>query len=134
MACPEPNQEANRNLQYVIDHVFLPPKLPKKHDKDSNKLQHELSKIVLASAKTYASFLSPQERIQWGPILRMLTKIEAAYDSPALSDFQVKSCIDRMRNGGAYIANLLSTHTPNRMVFRCLRLSHPSAERGSRHA
>jgi hypothetical protein len=104
MARTEPNRQ---QLQYIIDHVFLPPKLPEKHDDDSAELQCALAEFVNDSAERCAQFLPPQERVRWVPILQMLKNITITSKSAALSEFSLENCIKDMQDGGMYIVNQL---------------------------
>jgi hypothetical protein len=105
MACTEPNQQRIRKLQYLIDHVFLPPKILQKHDEDLAELQCALAQFVCDSAKRYAQFLPQHEQPRWDPILQMLKNIAITSDSAALSDFALEKCIKEMQDGGVYIVN-----------------------------
>jgi len=105
MACTEPNQQRIRKLQYLIDHVFLPPKILQKHDEDLAELQCALAQFICDSAKRYAQFLPQHEQPRWDPILQMLKNIAITSDSAALSDFALEKCIKEMQDGGVYIVN-----------------------------
>jgi hypothetical protein len=105
MADTEPNQQRIRELRYLIDHVFLPPKLPQKHDEDSAELQLAIAQFAYRSAVLYAQCLPLQEQPRWNPILRMLENIAITSDPAALSKFLLEKCIKDMQDGGVYILN-----------------------------
>jgi hypothetical protein len=89
----------------LINHIFLPPKLPEGREKDSNKLQSALAQFVYNSANNYVQFLPSHEQLRWDPILRMLKNIAALSDSTTLSELSVEKCIKDMTTSGVSIHN-----------------------------
>jgi hypothetical protein len=89
-------------LHYVVDHVFLPPKLPQKDDSsDSNDAT--LCDMVYQVAKAYRNVLPARTQRRWTPILEMLYNIHTLHQS-SLSDDRIISAMQDMRPGG--ISNL----------------------------
>jgi hypothetical protein len=89
-------------LHYVVDHVFLPPKLPQEDDSsDSNDAA--LCDLVCQVAKAYCNDLPASKQGRWAPILKMLDNIHTFHKS-SLSDNQIVSAMQDMQPGG--ISNL----------------------------
>ncbi|KAK2793814.1 hypothetical protein FQN51_001032 [Onygenales sp. PD_10] len=62
---------ANPHLSYVIDHVFLPPKLPQKDDYTFENSKG-LIKTCLRALKKFQSFLAPEVHPKWTTLVAML--------------------------------------------------------------
>ena len=61
-------------LRYVLNHVFLPPKLPQQDDYDA---EHEaaLCQFVYGASLEFATFLSPSQQLQWSIVIQMLKNL-----------------------------------------------------------
>ncbi len=73
-------------LQSVLDHVFLPPKLPQA---DDHKLSQDilLSRLVYDSARDFGASLSQQQQAGWSIVIKMvglLAKMAQNLDTAAL--------------------------------------------------
>ncbi|KAK2742649.1 hypothetical protein FQN55_007768 [Onygenales sp. PD_40] len=62
---------ANPHLSYVIDHLFLPPKLPQKDDYTFENSK-ALIKACLRASKKFQSFLAPEVHPKWTTLVEML--------------------------------------------------------------
>lgn len=100
------------DLEYAINHVFLPPKLPQKGDLS---LPHErkLCEFAYNAARTYRSSLSSeQQRNRWVPVIAMLENLGATQADEELSQPQIVEWISNMNPLGT--SSLF--HTPFRRV------------------
>jgi hypothetical protein len=89
-------------LHYVVDHVFLPPKLPQEDDSsDSNDAT--LCDMVHKAAEAFCNVLPAHKQGRWTPILKMLDNIHTLHQS-SFRDDQIISAMQDMRPGG--ISNL----------------------------
>ena|ERR1700722_18989603 len=117
------------DLQYIIEHIFLPPRLPDSHDKNSDQKQHTLARVIFRIAKQFRA--NDEER--WTRILQLLENVQNTYDSLALSETQVVECINRMQDGG----NLTMLFLPLLLItihHRCPGPPHSRAKRWHYHA
>ncbi len=62
-------------LNYIINHVFLPPILPQEDDRDE-KHESGLCSILLECAQRYQSHLDENGQQKWSHILKMLQNFE----------------------------------------------------------
>ena len=58
-------------MRYILNHVFLPPKLPQKDDYDAD-LDAALCRLVYDAALEFAAFLSESQQGRWSTVSRML--------------------------------------------------------------
>lgn len=58
-------------MNYIIDHVFLPPKLPQKDDSDARKSASLIDEL-LAALRSLQLHISEQERSEWIPCIKMV--------------------------------------------------------------
>lgn len=87
---------SKEDLSYVIDHVFLPPKLPQADDFDVTK-EHSLCSLVHGAAQEYTLFTADE---RWNPIPKMLKLIHEAHRSHVLSNDQIIASMAAMQSGG----------------------------------
>lgn len=63
------------NLDYIIRHVFLPPKLPQKDDENFEKgtclIEAVLAALILFQQE-YVSEQQEEERAEWGACVKMV--------------------------------------------------------------
>lgn len=100
------------NLEYIFNHVFLPPKLPDQADKNSEKNTSALLDVVEEAARAYQKQLtgSVQPRIQarWDSSIKMLSTLGELQNSKSLSKEKLSSAIENMGTGGNGPLNLVS--------------------------
>ena len=87
------------NLQYIFNHVFLPPRLPETNDNDDDH-KHELvlCKLITECAQKYRQCLHGDSRKEWSHIVRMLLNLQNL--TSGLSETELKRSITGMRRGG----------------------------------
>ena len=89
------------HLEYIVDHVFLPPKLRGDHTSITTAVNHSLVTVILGIAKEYHSKLPGQvERSRWEPMTKMLAILQKSTDSGGLSSSLIADSIDAMIGGG----------------------------------
>jgi len=66
--------DPSQSLHYIINHVFLPPKLPGKDDSD---VKHESVLIEECEAvlRSFQAYISPNGHWRWAVCTRMLSKM-----------------------------------------------------------
>lgn len=89
-------EEDNPPLEYIITHVFCPPRLPCADD-HSTVNDHALIRAVVGAANAYTQVVDQPE---WPPIAKMLENLAANVQSPRLDKKRVISQLNRMRTGG----------------------------------
>lgn len=62
------------DLEYLINHVFLPPKRPQKDDSRFEADVHLIEEL-LAALKEFQAHLLEQQRAEWGPCIKMLSNM-----------------------------------------------------------
>lgn len=60
-----------KDLNYIINHVFLPSKLPQKDDSNATK-GASLVKEVLLALRSFQDSIPEQERSEWIPCIKMV--------------------------------------------------------------
>ena len=60
-----------KDLDYIIDHVFLPSKLPQKDDSNTTK-GASLVEEVLAALRLLQAHVPKQARLEWVPCIKMV--------------------------------------------------------------
>lgn len=56
--------EMQKDLNYIINHVFLPPKLPQKDDSNDTKSAALIGQ-VLAALRSFQAYVPEHERPEW---------------------------------------------------------------------
>jgi hypothetical protein len=67
---PEPSSKED-TLRYVLNHVFLPPKLPQQDDYDAEN-DAALCRFAYEASLEFATFLSQSQQRQWSIVIQML--------------------------------------------------------------
>ena len=88
-------------LEYIINHVFCPLKLPQRND---HSLENDLALLqaVVDAALTFNDQLPPYEQLLWMSIMKMLQNLKDSIRFSTLSAKEVESQISAMYNGGLY--------------------------------
>lgn len=96
-------------LHSVIDHVFLPPKLPQRADPpDRDRNVHLLlAKLLVDYAEDYAHVLPDMQQATWAHICRMLRHVGARVDMD-LEKAQLTRDLAGMCPGGVYPSQRIS--------------------------
>ena len=98
-------------MDYIVNHVFLPPKLPQQDDSDDAN-EHALCLIIYQAAQDYTRVLSAEQQTRWAPILKMLERIDVSHESSLLSKDIISEYVANMECGGMMISiSLISTLT-----------------------
>ncbi|KDQ56356.1 hypothetical protein JAAARDRAFT_132359 [Jaapia argillacea MUCL 33604] len=121
------------SLDYIVHHVFLPPKLPQGDD------QHQANDLALCErtmecAKAYSKSLSPEAQLRWAPIVRMLENLKTSQRFSALATQDILASVQRMGPGDIVVlliraqnAGLIIRKFVNKTVFESFEVSPPNA-------
>jgi hypothetical protein len=86
-------------LQYIVNHIFLPPELPQKDDHNPEN-DRALCRELCQSACNFYGLLPSDGRTRWDPIIEMLQCLCDFHELDVLSKDCVKSAMERMQPGG----------------------------------
>lgn len=69
---------SSKNLQAILEHVFMPLQLPQKDAGDAANHENDivLCNLVLSAAEKYTTFLTVEQQLLWTPIVRMLRHLQ----------------------------------------------------------
>jgi len=95
-----PNSEI---LRLVIDHVFMPPKLPRVHPgtQREQKTNVVLCNTLLEAAQDFLQFLPPSEGPLWMQMIKMMELARRAAKSP-FNEVDLQHVLSDMGVGGTY--------------------------------
>jgi hypothetical protein len=87
-------------LTYVVNHVFLPPKLPRENDSNAAK-DAALLESCLRALIRFQGYVPERERPEWTPIVEMVSKmLELREYDGGLSAEKVELTLEKMIDGG----------------------------------
>ena len=90
----------HKNLNYLINHVFLPLKLPSTDDSDAKK-SASLTEEVLATLKLLQDRVVEQERSEWTSCIKMVDNTLKLRDHfGGLVAEKVETTLEGMIDGG----------------------------------
>jgi hypothetical protein len=74
------------DLRSVVEHVFLPPKLPQEAQSDDaeRRTNVALCHILIDAAAAFRQYLSPPQELVWARIEKMIEYILQAASSPLI--------------------------------------------------
>lgn len=95
-------------LSYIATHIFLPPKLPHKEERDRRNKDSALSRFILSVADEFKSHLNQsgdrdnkKSDQTWKTICRMLKATHFLHGSSHLDKEQVNNALKEMEINGA---------------------------------
>ena len=93
----------NYILRSVIEHIFMPPKLPQKHpgEETERKINVLLCNSLIAAAKDFLETLHPSESPLWTRLIKMMELVRRAANTPFKEDVLQRALSD-MTTGGTY--------------------------------
>lgn len=87
-------------LDFIINHVFLPPCLPHEDD-DGVEETNALIETVLAALELFQDHIPEQQRSEWIPCIKMIRNMRELRDkSGHLIAEKVEEALREMLNGG----------------------------------
>lgn len=101
---------ARNDLRYIINHVFLPPKLPQQDDHDL-ELDVALLNEVHAGLTGFLSLANAGRIKCWRTCLKMLTSMLVFYNGKTFLEPKIlKDKLQQMEVGGTSLAMCMSVH------------------------
>ena len=93
-------------LYHIVNHVFLPPKLPQKDDSDTTK-STSLIEELLTALRLFQAHILKQERSEWIPCIKMVSgMLELRNPFGGLVTEKVESALRTMMDGGTIESTL----------------------------
>ena len=90
----------HEDLNYIINHIFLPLKLPQEDDSDAKK-DAAIIKELLVALRLFQAHMPEGQRSQWSPCINMISTMLKLRDHLGeLMPKRVESALKRMMNGG----------------------------------
>src|SRR6266404_7158750 len=123
-------------LLSVVEHVFLPPKLPQTaQTKDAERATNvALCHILMEAAQAFSDGLSksPLRQSLWARMIKMMSSLYWAAKSP-LGEAELKGTLSELVIQGR-LEPLLRIASSFIVAFRCLRNAYSSSECRCRHS
>ncbi|KAF8429094.1 hypothetical protein EV426DRAFT_672940, partial [Tirmania nivea] len=125
------------SLTFIINHVFLPPKLPQKSEVDAGEHNSALLRLCVRAAKDYTQLVSLEIEEMWEPAVKMLENFSRLDNSNALDAAAFRKTVLGMKSGdidvvalhiGAQNAGLMLQQTTNSMIFQSFEVSPLTSE------
>jgi len=90
-------------LRLVIDHVFMPPKLPRVHPgrQEEQKTNVALCNSLIEAAQDFLQFLPPSEGPLWLQMIKMMELARRAAKAP-FNKVDLQRVLSDMGIGGTY--------------------------------
>ena len=125
---------ADRALDYLYHHVFLPPRVP--HTSDNFLLGNRaLIERLIDSATKFRDLNDSQYYSQWSTVCRMLRTFALMHRHGSLTKSAVKSALDDLKHGDIVIlhvgiqnSGILFRKTNNAYVIESFETSAPTAK------
>ncbi|KAJ3845720.1 hypothetical protein EV368DRAFT_70483, partial [Lentinula lateritia] len=93
------------NLDFIVDHVYFPPKLPQKHDIDSTR-NFALCKLLVELAAEYCEHLDQPSQKAWSSIITMLHHYQESQKSDDIFVEDLKRDFQDLAIGGFLILHV----------------------------
>jgi hypothetical protein len=105
MSIPAPYPLNPKFLLPVIQHVFLPPKLPYRHasKRRDRKINVELCNSLIEAAQNFLKILPSSESPLWMHMIKMIEMARCVAKAP-LKKANLQRMLSNMAIGGTYIA------------------------------
>jgi hypothetical protein len=112
----------------VVEHVFLPPKLPQQAPIESAEYETNVAfcHILIQAAQAFSQYLSPARQLMWDPMIKMIETIDRTARAPLLGE-ELEGALSELAVGGGSnsYSCVVSSFT---FTFRCLRNACSGAE------
>ena len=126
---PTPSEDEVELLEYAINHIFVPPRLPNRADSNP-QLESALLALVTGRAASFKDRLQPggDAHSAWEVICTMLAASAKLHEGELTED-SVKTAITSMAPGGETALPTLLLHLLTLPGRRCAPNLHSSPER-----
>jgi len=101
--------DLSQSLHYIINHVFLPPKLPQEDDSDV-KEESALIEQCEEALRSFQALISPNEHERWAVCTKMLSKMLAMRDvSGDMTSGKVEASLESMTDRGISYSKMIES-------------------------
>ncbi|KAJ7221929.1 hypothetical protein C8J57DRAFT_1593667, partial [Mycena rebaudengoi] len=96
------------NIDYIINHLFLPPKLPQAHDDPDSSKQQALAQHLSNCAAIFCDHLSREDvessvQAHWKDLKKMLSGFARIHEGAGMSPEHLAAAINKMNSKGEYV-------------------------------
>ncbi|KAJ7221940.1 hypothetical protein C8J57DRAFT_1593700 [Mycena rebaudengoi] len=96
------------NIDYMINHLFLPPKLPQEHDDPDSSKQRALAQHLSNCATIFYDRLRREDvessvRAHWKNLKKMLSRFARIHEVAGMSPEHLAAAINKMNSKGEYV-------------------------------
>lgn len=99
----------DEELSYIVNHVFIPPKLPLKEEYGRRNKDSALTRFISSVAHEFRASLKQEDNqsykgfdLAWVMICRMLETTHSLHASSHLDEQQLKNALVQMKVNGTY--------------------------------
>ncbi|KAG8928196.1 hypothetical protein FRC02_007250 [Tulasnella sp. 418] len=78
-------KDPSKSLLFIVNHVFMPPKLPQEDDLDEHN-ERDLCGNVCGAAREFGDAIPPDEAHHWNPLSKFLKQFSSAHRALTLSE------------------------------------------------
>jgi hypothetical protein len=118
-----------RNLEYIVNHVFLPPKLPPREDSSREK-SIDLTSAVLDALNGFESTQPLSERPIWARMMRMIQSLQdSGSGKGSMSPEKINNMLMTLVDGGRFIFTLKAHNLRLTSSFFQMRSHYTSSAR-----
>ena len=108
----------------VVEHVFLPPKLPQRAltDEAERETNVALCHILIQAAQAFSRGLSPSQQLLWAPMIKMMESVHWAAKGPQVES-ELEGTFTNLAVGGEFglpPARYIMTHLHFQMSSLCM--------------
>ncbi|KAI9708238.1 MAG: hypothetical protein M1820_004192 [Bogoriella megaspora] len=93
------NDKKFRAWQYIIDHIILPPKLPRAREEDVAALEVYLLEFVLQTLREFVSQVTSEDAAAWNFLVRMLDTLVRVETAGAKQSIEILKSVESMDIG-----------------------------------
>ncbi|RDB23567.1 hypothetical protein Hypma_009273 [Hypsizygus marmoreus] len=124
----------DETLRYIINHLFLPVRLP---DKDDHTIEKDLAicDVVIDKAEEFAKLFGTDFSDRWRPITKMLKDLRSLQSSSAWEEKAVLHAVTGLKPGDILVlpiraqnACVILRKTEETMVYEAFEINPPNAE------
>lgn len=108
------------NLEFLINHVLLPPRLPQTAEHDAEEQEYGLLQLVLKESKAYLATCNPENAPRWSAVCDMLSAWSRVHEHGHFVSPHFKTAFENLRDNG-------SDFCKSHMVPKLMKQKTPSA-------
>ncbi|KIK69250.1 hypothetical protein GYMLUDRAFT_255795 [Collybiopsis luxurians FD-317 M1] len=127
----------SNQIRYVINHIFLPPKLPQENDQ-SGDLDNIIASMALEAAKRFRTRLDTDNNRKWGAVMKMLRDFRDLQQTNILDKEKVAKALHelnigdslalliRAQNAGVIFRRVFGEGVEEKLIYECFEVTPPA--------